>query len=155
GFTAVSRNTLTSGQSVARNTLRVSPNEMGRITPVHAIDARPSRTAVMGGTRASVAPPSRSFARPTVARNNVSNIGRPQGGLGNPGGFGRPASPLSNARPSMPSGNARPESAAVRPGAPANNNGRGSMMSRSIPQAGDAGRPSVENRPTTNAPRSP
>src|SRR5438046_602091 len=59
GFTAVSRETLVRGQPVGRNALRVSPTQLSRMTPVHALDVRPTRTAVLGGGRAAVAPPSR------------------------------------------------------------------------------------------------
>jgi hypothetical protein len=84
GFTAVSRNTLVNSQQVARNNIRVSPNELGRMTAVRSVDVRPSRTAIVGGQRAAVTPPSRSFARPTMSR---ANSGRP--GFGNAGGLAR------------------------------------------------------------------
>jgi hypothetical protein len=110
GFTAVSRNTLVNGQQVARNELRVSPNQMSRMTPVHSLNARPSRSAVMGGARAAVTPPSRSFSRPTIARNSAPGAGRE--------GFGRPG-------PAM--GNNRSASAVY--------GGREPMGSRSIPRS--------------------
>jgi len=68
GFTAVSRSTLVNSQQVARNSIRVSPSELGRMTAVRSVNVRPSRAAIVGGQRAAVTPPSRSFARPVVGR---------------------------------------------------------------------------------------
>jgi len=87
GFTAVSRSTLVNSQQVARNNIRVSPNELGRMTAVRSVNVRPSRIAIVGGQRAAVTPPSRSFARPTVSRANTGYSGRP--GFGNTGGVVR------------------------------------------------------------------
>lgn len=114
GFTAVSRNTLTSGQQVGRNTLRVSPNQMSRMTPVRSLGAAPGRSAELGGSRASVTPPARSFARPTMSRATEASAGR--GGFGRaPETFSRPASPIMN-----------------RAGSPTAY--RGAMGSRSVPR---------------------
>jgi hypothetical protein len=78
GFTAVSRNTLVGSQNVARNAIRVSPNQLSRVTPVHTVDARPTRTTVLGANaRSAAAPPTRSFARPVVSR-----VAAPAGGRG-------------------------------------------------------------------------
>lgn len=124
GFTAVSRNTLVSGQQVAHNALRVSPEQMSRMTPVHALNARPSRSAVMGGARAPVTPPSRSFSRPTVARNAPVS-GRGAVGANNntrmPGSYGRAASGMSNPRATSPA-----------------YGGRETMPSRSVPRPPNA-----------------
>ena len=99
GFTAVSRETLVRGQRVGRNALRVSPNQLSRMTPVHALDVRPTGTAVLGGGRAAVAPPSRSFARPTVSRMSPGNM-RNQGNARNNGGLGgRPTLGNNSQRP--------------------------------------------------------
>ena len=99
GFTAVSRETLVRGQRVGRNALRVSPNQLSRMTPVHALDVRPTGTAVLGGGRAAVAPPSRSFARPTVSRMSPGNT-RNQGNARNNGGLGgRPTLGNNSQRP--------------------------------------------------------
>jgi Family of unknown function (DUF6600) len=87
GFTAVSRSTLVNSQQVARNNIRVSPNDLSRMSAVRSVDARPSRTAIVGGQRAAGTPPSRSFARPTMSRANATYSGRP--GFGNAGGVAR------------------------------------------------------------------
>jgi hypothetical protein len=87
GFTAVSRSTLVNSQQVARNNIRVSPNELGRMTAVRSVDARPSRAAIVGGQRAAMTPPSRSFGRSTMSRPNTTYSGRP--GFGNAGGVTR------------------------------------------------------------------
>jgi hypothetical protein len=104
GFTAVSRETLVRGQRVGRNALRVSPKQLSRLTPVHALDVRPTRTAVLGGGRAAVAPPSRSFARPTVSRMSPGNTGN-QGNARNNGGLGgRPTLGNNSQRPTPMTG---------------------------------------------------
>ncbi|HEY4052429.1 MAG TPA: DUF6600 domain-containing protein [Terriglobales bacterium] len=95
GFTAVSRSTLVNSQQVARNNIRVSPNELGRMTAVRSVDVRPSRTAVLGAGRPAAMPPSRSFSRPTVSRATVTNGGR---GLGNAGGVARNNGGFSDSR---------------------------------------------------------
>ena len=96
GFTAVSRSTLVNSQQVARNNIRVSPNELGRMTAVRSVDVRPSRTAIVGGQRAAVVPPSRSFSRPTVNRANTTDSGR--SGFGNAGGVARNNDGVSDSR---------------------------------------------------------
>ncbi|HEY7353631.1 MAG TPA: DUF6600 domain-containing protein, partial [Terriglobales bacterium] len=68
GFTAVSRTTIVNSRSVARNSIRVSPKQMSRMTAVHSLAVRPTRTSFGSrGTRAS-APATRSFSRPVVSR---------------------------------------------------------------------------------------
>src|SRR6266568_6850443 len=71
GFTAVSRNALVNSQPVARNAVRISPNELNRVSPVHTIDARPTRTTMLGGNagRSAAMPPQRTLARPVISRN--------------------------------------------------------------------------------------
>jgi hypothetical protein len=70
GFTAVSRDTLINSRSVARNAVRVAPQQLSRVSPVRTVDARPNRTTMLGansGRRAAMPPP-RTFARPVVSR---------------------------------------------------------------------------------------
>jgi hypothetical protein len=166
GFTAVSRETLVRGQRVDRNALRVSPNQMSRLTPVHALDVRPTRAAVVG-SRAAVTPPSRSFARPTVsrmsppnARSNAGSGARPTFGNNsqrpNPaargegqrptsqarnGGIDRPASAMGNPGAQRPTPNVSNRGGA--PVANPNNNmrmpERGAISPRSVPRPPSAG----------------
>ena len=70
GFTAVSRNTLVNSQNVARNAVRISPNQLSRVSPVHSLDVKPTRTAMLGSNtgRSAAVPPQHSFARPVVSR---------------------------------------------------------------------------------------
>lgn len=95
GFTAVSRDTLVSSRSVARNNLRVSPSALGRMSSVHSPGVAPSRATIEGsrGGRAAV-PPQRAFARPVVSRSArpnanrgafISSHNRPGGAIGNRG----------------------------------------------------------------------
>ena len=113
GFTAVSRNTLVSGQQVGRNSLRISPNQMDRLGQVRSLNAAPERSAVLGASRARIAPPARSFGRPAMTSASIG--ARQSGGFHEEGSFNRPASSPVN-----------------RPG-PMNME-RGSMMSRSVPR---------------------
>ncbi len=83
GFTAVPKETMLNSRSVARNALRVSPNELSRVTPVRSLDMKPTRTTMLGanaGSRAA-APPPRSFVRPVMSRSEMQS-----GGRGNAGG---------------------------------------------------------------------
>lgn len=106
GFTAVSRSTLVNSQQVARNNIRVSPNELGRMTAVRSVDVRPSRTAVLGAERPASMPPSRSFSRPPVSRSTVANGGR---GFGNSGGVARNRGGVNDSRaPAMSRPASRP-----------------------------------------------
>ena len=120
GFTAVSRNTLTSGQQVGRNMMRVSPNQMNRVEPLRSFNARPGSSAVLGASRARITPPARSFARPTVTRASISD--------GERGGF-RGTSSTTFGRAESPAMN-RPSSAMATE--------RGPMMSRSVPRPPNA-----------------
>jgi hypothetical protein len=102
GFTAVSRQTLMNSQNVARNAIRVSPNQMSRITPVRSLDVKPTMTTRLGanaGMRAA-APPPRSFARPVVSHASMATAGRGNASAGY--GIGsRPASNGATQRPSI------------------------------------------------------
>jgi FecR protein len=73
GFTAVSRDTMVNSRQVARNNVRVSPNEMSRMSPVRSLDVQPTRTTMLGANagRSAAIPPARTFARP-VYSNGVS-----------------------------------------------------------------------------------
>ncbi len=85
GFTAVSRDTLVNSRSVARNNLRVSPNDMSRMSPTRSLDVRPTRTTMLGANagRTAAMPPPRTFARPVVSRSN-NNAGGFHGGSPSP-----------------------------------------------------------------------
>ncbi len=139
GFTAVSRNTLVNSQPVARNAVRIAPNQLSRVAAVSAVDARPTRTTMLGGNtgRTAAMPPSQTFARPVV-----SHVAPP---AGNRGSF-HSASPVASARrnsgPTQQMGNAQPGNA--QPG-----NGRGiqrpaeNMPNRAASQG--SGRNSIPN----------
>ena len=73
GFTAVHRNVLENSLSVGRNRIRVSPNQLTRVSGVHSPGIAPTRASMLGsrGTRAAV-PPQHAFARPVVSRTAVS-----------------------------------------------------------------------------------
>lgn len=148
GFTAVSRETLVRGQRVGRNALRISPNQLSRMTPVHALDVRPTRMAVLGGGRAAVAPPSRSFARPTVSRVSPGNT-RNQGNARNNGGLGgRPTLGNNSQRPTPMTGreSQRPTSQARNGGVdrPASPMGNGAVQ-RPMPNMQNRGGAPVGN----------
>jgi ferric-dicitrate binding protein FerR (iron transport regulator) len=103
GFTAVSRDTLVNSRSVARNNIRVSPNEMSRLSPARSLDVRPTRTTMLGGNagRSTAMPPPRSFARPVVSRSNAATYRGGQPAVANRGGvpnFGSNGGPNSNMR---------------------------------------------------------
>jgi len=113
GFTAVSRQTLMNSQNVARNAIRVSPNQMSRMTPVHSLDMKPTMTTRLGGNAGmrAAAPPPRSFARPVVSHASMATAGRGSASAGY--GIGsRPAANGATQRPSI--------AAAGRGGASAN-----------------------------------
>jgi hypothetical protein len=73
GFTAVPRHALENSLSVSRNRIRVSPNQLTRVSAVHSPGVAPTRASILGsrGTRATV-PPQRAFARPVVSRTAVA-----------------------------------------------------------------------------------
>lgn len=87
GFTAVSRDTLVNSRPVARNNIRVSPNEMSRLSPARSLDVRPTRTTMLGGNagRSTAMPPPRSFARPVVSRSNAATYRGGQPAVANRG----------------------------------------------------------------------
>jgi hypothetical protein len=162
GFTAVSRQTLLNSGNVARNAMRVSPNELRRASPVHSFDMKPTMTSRLGanaGMRAA-APPPHSFSRPTMSRarattgpGNVSgNAGYGIGSRPNwNGGAQRPNGPMSSQRPATPVNGTR--------GSMPPNHG-GSMWGRSVPRPPSAGgmnsaamRPGVENGQRPSAAR--
>ena len=102
GFTAVNRDTLVNSRPVARNNIRVSANEMNRLSPTRSLDVRPTRTTMLGANagRSAAMPPPRTFARPVVSRNNAGAF---HGNAGvadrNAGVIGR-----NNDRPAMSAG---------------------------------------------------
>ncbi len=118
GFTAVSRHALENSLSVQRNRIRVSPNQLTRVSAVHSPGVAPTRASIIGsrGTRAAV-PPQRAFARPVVSRTAATagnrgslNAGaRGNGGIGNRGAFNtnadaRGANAANVSRPGQGSG---------------------------------------------------
>jgi len=143
GFTAVSRDTMVNSRSVARNNVRVSQNELGRMTPTRSLDVRPTRTTMLGANvgRSTAMPPPRSFARPVVSRNNPAafhgasaTTGR--GGesvMGNARGVQRPVESLPN-RAASPNSNVRMPD-------------RGAPVSRSVPRPPSAGGMTTSSRP--------
>ena len=138
GFTAVSRNTLVNSLSVQRNRVRVSPNQLTRVSAVHSPAVAPTRASMLGsrGTRAAV-PPQRAFARPVVSRA-IS----PAGNRGSFNSGGRGANAGNGAqRPTLGAANRGPgfnNSVGGNNRAPAFNNSRtpqnGSMGPRSVPR---------------------
>jgi FecR protein len=94
GFTAVSRDTILNSRNVARNNVRVSQNQITKLTVnnnIHNninVNVRPTKAAVLGphGGRSGAAPPQRSFARPVVSRASA-----PQ----NPRALFNPQSPVA------------------------------------------------------------
>jgi hypothetical protein len=118
GFTAVSRDTLVNSRPVARNNLRVSPNELSRVSPVRSLDVKPTRTTMLGANagRTAAMPPPRTFARPVVSRNDAASFhggsapmgrGGEQSAMSNVRGAGqRPAENLPN-RAASPNSNVR------------------------------------------------
>jgi hypothetical protein len=179
GFTAVSRQTLMNSQPVARNAMRISPNQLSRVTPVHSLDVKPTRTAMLGpnaGMRAA-APPPRSFTRPVVSRVSTSSGMRGNAGVNsgvNAGvnarpGFGGPAQrqngPTNNAGVQRPMGNMsnnRGAGIGARPSSNVRMPDRGSMSPRSFPRPPSAGsfgsggagaRSRMDNGPRSNVSR--
>jgi hypothetical protein len=170
GFTAVSRDTLVNSRPVARNAMRVAPNQLSRISAVHAMDVKPTRTTMLGANagRSAALPPQRAFSRPTISR------AAPQGGS-----FGQPQATNAGRNVERPQiGNAQSGRGVQRPidnmpnrGAAPNNNvrmpDRGSVSPRSVPRPPSAGgfekrgmnqggvRSMPENNPRSNASRPP
>ncbi len=157
GFTAVSRDTLVNSRSVARNNVRIAPNQLSRVTPVRALDVKPTRTTMLGANagRSTAAPPPRTFARPVVSR-----VAPPAGSRGSFHNASPAASVGRNAeRPTPQAGNAqaqmgkgrgvqRPTENMPNRAASPNNNmrtpERGSIAPRSVPRPPSAG--GLENR---------
>jgi len=125
GFTAVSRQTLMNSQNVARNAIRVSPNQMSRITPVRSLDVKPTMTSRLGanaGMRAA-APPPRSFARPVVSHASMATAAR--AGTSASAGYGigsRPAWNGAAQRPNTPTNAQRASGAMNNVQRPTGNN---------------------------------
>ena len=162
GFTAVSRSTLVNSLPVAHNNLRVSPNQLGRLTPVHAVDVKPTRTSILGANAGKPAPaaPQRAFARPIVSRvappassrgsfaggsvhtaspvvsaahNPAANTGRSVERPGQSGNPQRPAPTVQRVTPSASNRGLAPSNNARAPEQGA------SFASRSIPRPPSAG----------------
>src|SRR5207248_755403 len=109
---------------VARNAVRVAPNQLSRVAAVHAIDARPTRTTMLEANagRTAAMPPPRTFARPVV-----SHVAAP---TGNRGAF-HPESPAANAGRNAAPGIGRNERPQI---------GNAGTNGRPMPQAGNGGR---------------
>ena len=112
GFSAVSRDTLVNSRPVAQNNIRVSPNQMSRLSPMRSLDVQPTRTTMLGANagRSTAMPPPRSFSRPVVS----SNGGAYRGGQASTPNRGYNPGPNSNVR----SGYAGPGSADARAAGP-------------------------------------
>jgi len=153
GFTAVSRDTLINSRSVARNNVRVSPNELNRISTVRNPDARPTRSTMMGpnANRSAAVPPQRAFARPVV--NHVAPPAESRGTFRNgssAAAMGRNESPAAAAagrnmqRPADSIANRGP---VMPPNSNARTPDRGATYPRSVPRPPSAGGPSgYDNR---------
>jgi hypothetical protein len=108
GFTAVSRDTMVNSRSVARNYVRVSPNEFSRMSPVRSLDVRPTRTTMLGANagRSAAIPPARTFARPVysngVSLHSGSDALTNRGGGGAFNGAPNRTGPNSNSNVRMP-----------------------------------------------------
>jgi len=142
GFTAVSRQTLLNSGSVARNAMRVSPNELRRASPVHSFDMKPTMTSRLGGNAGmrAAAPPPRSFSRPTISRAAGPAGGRNASpnvvyGIGSRPNWNRGAQRPSGAMNSQRS--ATPGNAGRAPMSP--NSSGGGMWGRSVPRPPSAG----------------
>ena len=141
GFTAVSRDTLLHSQPVAHNALRVSPNQLSRVSPVRSLNLRPTKTTMLGRNagRMAAAPPPRSFTRPVVsrgaglgARGNAGFNARNQNGFGR--GVQGPGSAMRGGQRSiagMPNRGISPNSNVRAPQ-------RGVMSPRSVPRPPNA-----------------
>lgn len=164
GFTAASRNTLVNSLPVARNSVRVAPNQLSRVslTPVRSLDVKPTRTTMLGANAGrTAAAPARSFARPVVSHMTPPAGNRVTASTGNRNGIagGRnipAAGGLNNiARPgtnggiprTAQNGNRNPAAVAPTPprGPVASPNAGSAMRTpsgmapRSVPRPGNAG----------------
>ena len=153
GFTAVSRDTLVNSRPVAHNAMRIAPNQMSRMSPVHALDVKPTRTTMLGANagRSAAVPPQRTFARPVV-----SHVAPPAGSRGSfhtaapAAGMGRNVDRpvMSNAQTGNARGAQRPAENMPNRNAAPNSNirmpERGSIEPRSVPRPPSAG--GLENR---------
>jgi hypothetical protein len=137
GFTAVSRDTLVNSRPVARNNVRVSPNELGRLTPARSLDVRPTRTTMLGANagRSTAMPAPRSFARPVVSRESAGTY---RGGAGSMGRNGdRPVMGDSRGvQQNVPNRGAGPSAG---PNSNVRMPERGSPMPHSVPRPPNAG----------------
>lgn len=117
GFTAASRDTLVNSRPVAHNAMRVSPNQLSRLTPVHAVDVKPTRTSILGpnGGKPAPAAPQRAFAHPVVSR-----VAPPAGSRGSvASGLSHTASPVISAGHNPAASNGRNPSASTGRGSAA------------------------------------
>ena len=154
GFTAASRNTLVNSLPVARNSVRVSPNQLSRtsLAAVRSPEVRPTRTTMLGVNAGHpAATPSRNFARPVVShmtspatnRNGMAGVrNTPAMGRGNTGlpqmGANRGISnPGNGARNS--NGGTRMRGGVPSPANPASMRSPNAVGSRSIPRPPNAG----------------
>jgi hypothetical protein len=177
-FTAVSRDTLVNSRPVARNNIRVSPNELSRVAPVRAVDVKPTRTTMLGANagRFTAAPPPRTFARPVVSRvappagsrgsfhdaSPAASVGRnaerhmPQAGnaqaqMGNGRGVQRPVENMPN-RAATPNNNMRtPERSSIAPRSIPRPPSTGGLENHGMSQGGMRSAP--ENAPRSNLAR--
>ena len=154
GFTAASRNTLVNSLPVARNSVRVSPNQLSRtsLSAVRSPEVRPTRTTMLGANAGHpAATPSRNFARPVVShmnpptanRNGLASVRNTPAGRNNIGsaqmgvnrGMSSPGKGTRNSigGPRMPQGEV---SSSPNPGSMRSTN---SVGSRSIPRPPNAG----------------
>jgi hypothetical protein len=175
GFTAVSRDTLVNSRPVASNAIRVAPNQLSRVSPVHAVDVKPTRTTMLGANagRSAALPPQRAFSRPVISRATPPanrggfrqqspamsagrNVERPQVGnaqTGNGRGIQRPADSMPN-RTAAPNSNARiPERGSVSPRSVPRPPSAGGLENRGMNQGGVRSMP--ENNPRSNVSRPP
>jgi hypothetical protein len=157
GFTAVHRNVLENSLSVGRNRIRVSPNQLTRVSALHSPGIAPTRASMIGsrGTRAAV-PPQHAFARPVVSRTAVSGRGsfnpgaRAGNNAGNRGSFNSAAragnvgnhrsfnaNGREATRPLQSSGIQRPAVGAPQPRSPISAGNRGPRFNG--PVAGNRG----------------
>jgi hypothetical protein len=174
GFTAVSRDTLVNSRPVAHNAMRVAPNQLSRMSPMHALDVKPTRTTMLGANagRAAAVPPQRTFAKPVVSHvappagsrgsfhpatptaGMGRNTDRPVMGSaqsGNTRGVQRPAENMPN-RAAAPNSNIRmPERGSVAPRSVPRPPSAGGVENRGINQGGMRSAP--ENNPRSNVSR--
>jgi hypothetical protein len=144
GFTAVPRNTLLNSQSVARSALRVSPSQLSGLSPVRALDVRPTRTTMLSANavRMAAAPPPRSFARPVVSHMAAPVAVRANAGMTARTALGAPVRPPNSAindagvqRTNLPNRGMGPWAPRTNMRAPES----GSVSSRSVPRPPSAG----------------